>query len=95
MNVLVNQNVENVGIESITRGTHKKLFGSTGLKNETPFAELQYEISCLFRTEWYPDITNMLDEIDVTVAVNNIDTTQVQPITIKYMLDTLRQNRIS
>ena len=95
MNVLVNQNVENVGIESVTRGTHKKLFGSTGLKNEIPFAELQYEISCFFRTEWYPDITNMLDEIDVTVAVNNVDPSTVPPITIKYMLDQLRLHRVS
>jgi hypothetical protein len=95
MNVLVNNNPEGVGIESLVRGSRKHVFGSTGLNNETPFAELQYEVQCFTRSEWYPDITDMLNEIDVTVAVNNIDTDAVQPITVKYMLDVLREARRS
>jgi hypothetical protein len=91
MNVLVNNNPEGVGIESAIRGSRRHIFGNTGLNNETPMAELQYEVSCFCRSEWYPNITDMLNEIDVTVAVNNADTTQVQPITIKYMLSVLRQ----
>jgi hypothetical protein len=71
MNVLVNTNVEDVGIESITRGTRKHVYGAAGVNNETPFMELQYDVSCFYRTEWYPDITDTLNEIDVTVKVNN------------------------
>jgi hypothetical protein len=95
MNVLHNNNPEGVGIESLVRGSRKHLFGSTGLNNETPFAELQYEVNCFSRSEWYPDITDDLNEIDVTVAVNNVDINAVQPITIKYMLDVLREARRS
>lgn len=71
MNVLHNTNPENVGIESITRGVRKHVYGATGVNNETPFMELQYDVSCFYRTEWYPDITDTLDEIDVTVLPNN------------------------
>jgi hypothetical protein len=92
MNVLVNNNPEGVGIESIVRGSRRHIFGNAGLNNETPIGELQYEVNCFSRSEWYPDITDTLNEIDVTVAVNNADTTQVQPITIKYMLDVLRKS---
>jgi hypothetical protein len=94
-NVLVNNNPEGMGFEGVVRGSRRHIFGSTGANNETPFAELQYEVSCFSRSEWYPDITDALNEIDVTVAVNNVDTTQVQPITIKYMLDVLRAARRS
>lgn len=95
MNVLVNNNPENVGIESILQGSRRHIFGSTGANNETPFAELQYELSCFCRSEWYPDITDTLDEIDVTVSLNNADPAQVQPVTIKYMLNALREARRS
>lgn len=93
MNVLKNSNPEGVGIESSIRGSRKPTFGSTGLNNETPFAEMQYEVSCFYRSEWYPDITDTLNEIDVTVPVNNSDPSQVQPITVKYMFDALRAAR--
>jgi hypothetical protein len=96
MNVLINNNPEGVGIEGVVRGSRRHIFGSTGLNNETPFAELQYEVQCFTRSEWYPDITDMLNEIDVTVAVNNVDVSgPVQPITVKYMLDVLREARRS
>jgi hypothetical protein len=36
-----------------------------------------------------------LDEIDVTVSLNNADPTQIQPVTVKYMLQTLREARRS
>jgi hypothetical protein len=95
MNVLVNNNPEGVGIESILRGSRRPVFGAPGANNETPFAELQYELNCFFRSEWYPDITDTLDEIDVTVSLNNADPTQIQPVTVKYMLQTLREARRS
>jgi hypothetical protein len=90
MNVLKSDNPEGVLIESITRGTRRAIHGAMSTDNETPFVEMQYEASCSFRSEWYPDITDTLDEIDVTVAVNNVDPTQVQPITVKYMFTALR-----
>ena len=100
MNVLKNNNPEGVGIEGAVRGTRKPVFGSTGLDNETPFAEMQYEISCFYRSEWYPDITDDLNEIVVTVGnKDDVDwggsSPAVQPITIKYMLQTLREARRS
>jgi hypothetical protein len=97
MNVLVNNNPEGVGIESVLRGARRHVFGSTGANNETPFAELQYEVSCFSRSEWYPDITDTLNEIDVTTAYppDGRDTTQIQQITVKYMFDQLRKARVS
>jgi hypothetical protein len=74
MNVLINNNPESVGIESIVRGTRRHVWGNTAANNETPFCELQYEISTFYRTEWYPDITTTLDEIDVTTGVKPGDT---------------------
>lgn len=71
MNVLHNNNAENVGIESITAGRRRHIYGAAGLNNETPFLELQYEASAFFRTEWYPDITDTLDEIDVTTRISD------------------------
>jgi hypothetical protein len=94
MNVLTSANVEGVNIESITRGVRRHVFGSVGANNEYPFGELQYDVSVFYRTEWYPDITDMLDEIDVTVSLNNADTSTVQPVDIKYMLNQLREHAI-
>jgi hypothetical protein len=99
MNVLVNNNPEGVGIESITRGSRRHVFGSAGLNNETPFVELQYEVNCFSRSEWYPDITDMLDEIDVNTGVKAGDTQtemdQRQQVSVKYMMQTLREARRS
>jgi hypothetical protein len=74
MNVFVNNNPEGVLIESIVRGQRRHSFGNTGLNNQTPYGELQYDISATWRTEWYPDITDTLDEIDVTTGIKIGDT---------------------
>lgn len=71
MNVLHNDNAENVGIESITAGRRRHVYGAAGLNNETPFLELQYEASAFFRTEWYSDPSDTLDEIDVTTRISD------------------------
>jgi hypothetical protein len=92
MNVLTTKNVEGVNIEGIVRGTRRHLFGNTGLNNETPFIELQYEAHVFFRTEWYPDITDTLDEIDVTVKPNNDPDANTFDIT--YTFNTLRKNMV-
>jgi hypothetical protein len=85
MNVLHNNNPEGVGIEGIMRGARRPVHGAMSTDNETPFVEMQYEASCSFRSEWYPDITDTLNEIDVTVAVNNVDPASVPPIRVKYV----------
>jgi hypothetical protein len=99
MNVLHNNNPEGVGIESIIRGTRRHVFGNAGLNNETPIGELQYEVNCFSRSEWYPDITDTLDEIDVTTGIKAGDTqtqrNQRQQVSIKYMLSTLQAARRS
>jgi hypothetical protein len=99
MNVLVNNNPEGVGIESITRGSRRHVFGNAGLNNETPIGELQYEVSCFTRSEWYPDITDLLDEIDVTTGVKAGDTqtemNQRKQVSVKYMMQTLKEARRS
>lgn len=69
MNVWHNNNPEGVMIEGITRGARRAIHGAMSTDNETPFVEMQYEASCSFRSEWYPDITDTLDEIDVTTGI--------------------------
>jgi hypothetical protein len=49
------ENAGNVEIESIVRGQRKHNFGLAGGSNETPFAELQYTVSCFYRTMWDPE----------------------------------------
>jgi hypothetical protein len=74
MNVLHSSIAEGYEIESVIRGTRRFVFGSPALNNETPIGEVQYEVSCNYRSEWYPDITDMLDEIDVTTGIKLSDT---------------------
>jgi hypothetical protein len=86
------QNPEAVGIESISRGTRRFVFGSASFNNEMPLGELQYEVSCVYRTEWYPDITDTLDEIVITTGVKAGDTQtemdQRQQVEVDIMLNT-------
>jgi hypothetical protein len=74
MNVLVNANSEGVGIEGIPRGQRRFVWGSTGLNNETPFCECQYDVTAFWRSEWWPPVTDTLDEIDIKTGVKIGDT---------------------
>lgn len=67
-------NPDTTRIESITRGVRRPKFGATSINNQTPLAELQYDVSVFFRTMWDPVITDTLDEIDVTTGVKSDDT---------------------
>jgi hypothetical protein len=67
-------NPDNTRIESITRGTRRHVFGSSQFNNETPLAEVQYDVTCFYRTMWWPDITDTLDEIDVKTGIKIGDT---------------------
>jgi hypothetical protein len=96
-NVLNNSNPDGVGIEGLSRGTRRTNFGVVSTDNEMPFCEAQYEVGCTFRTEWYPDITDTLDEIDVTTGVKPGDTQtemdQRQQVAVVYDFTALRQQR--
>jgi hypothetical protein len=91
MNLLVSSNPDNTIVESITRGTRKHVFGTSGLNNETPLAELQYDVSIFFRTGWPPIITDDLEEIDISTGVKPGDTQaemdQRQQFHGKYLFD--------
>ena len=91
MNLLESSNPDNTRIESITRGARRHVFGTAGLNNETPLAELQYDVSIFYRTGWPPIITDDLDEIDVTTGIKIGDTQdemdQRQQVTRKYLFD--------
>ncbi|MFH0298358.1 hypothetical protein AAFX91_14165 [Bradyrhizobium sp. 31Argb] len=82
-------NPDNTRIESITRGTRRHVFGATGFNNETPVAELQYDVSCFYRTDWSPEITDDLVEIDVHTGIEPGDTeeemAQRQQLHAKYV----------
>ena len=95
MNVWDRTNVEGVQIESIARGTRRHIYGNPGQDNETPWLELQYEASVFFRSEWYPDITDALEEIDVTTGVKAGDTpaemANRQQAAVKYVFPITRR----
>jgi hypothetical protein len=63
------ENPDNTRIESIVKGTRRHLFGHQTLVNETPLAELQYDVTAFYRSEWFPEITDTLDEIDVSTGI--------------------------
>jgi hypothetical protein len=59
------QTPDNTRFEGITRGTRKHVWGSTGLNNQTPWAELQYDASIFYRAEYGPFIPDDLLHIHV------------------------------
>jgi hypothetical protein len=95
MNVLLSSLPDNTMIESITRGSRRHVFGATGLNNETPIAELQYDVSVFYRTGWPPIITDDLLTIDVKTGVESGDTQaemdQRQQVHVKYLFQQLRK----
>ena len=58
-------NPDNVLVEGIQRGTRKHIWGTTSLDNELPIAELQYDVSAVYRTYWPPVIVDDLERINV------------------------------
>ena len=76
MNVWNRKNVEGVMIESIVRTTRRHIFGNAGQNNETPWIDMQYGVQAFYRTEWFPDITDTLNEIDVSTGMKPGDTAE-------------------
>jgi hypothetical protein len=74
MNIFHNDNPDGVGIESIPRGQRRWNWGSTGANNETPFVECRYDVTAFWREPYWPDITDTLNEIDVSTGVKPGDT---------------------
>jgi hypothetical protein len=74
LNVFKSNNPEDVLIEAIVRGEARTVFGSTTQENELPWAELEYNITAVYRSEWYPDIPDMLDTIHVETGIKPGDT---------------------
>jgi hypothetical protein len=68
-------NPDNTQIESITRGVRRHVWGSGGLNNETPYVELQYEQSCVYRENFPPIIPDVLAVVDVATNIGNVSVT--------------------
>jgi|SRR6516162_2512093 len=77
-------NPDNTTFEGVALGVRRMVYGTIGMNNETPVAELQYEATCVLRTMWDPLITDDLKKIVVTVIPAGYDPTQTQPITVEY-----------
>jgi hypothetical protein len=59
------QNPDNVRVEGIARGARRHVWGNSTFTNELPWAEMQYDVSCVFRTNWPPVITDDLLHVHV------------------------------
>lgn len=73
-NMVTSGTADNTRFEGVMLGARRFVYGSAGLNNETPVAELQYEATCRYRSTWAPVITNDLLEIDLTTGVKIGDT---------------------
>lgn len=95
MNVVHSSLPDNTMIESVPRGVRRPVYGGAGFNNETPLAEMQYEVSIFFRTGWPPIITDDLAEIDVITGIKPGDTpdemAQRQQIERRYLFDISRK----
>jgi hypothetical protein len=67
-------NPDNIRVESINRGVRKHVYGTAQANNETPTAELQYDVSIYYRSEWPPIIADELEGIDMRTGVKADDT---------------------
>jgi hypothetical protein len=98
MNVLLSSLPDNVMIESIPRGSRRPVFGATSLANETPIAEVQYDVSVFYRSDWPPVITDDLLTIDVVTGVKPGDTqaemANRQQVHVQYLFQQLRKAMI-
>jgi hypothetical protein len=77
-------NPDDTRIEGVVAGIRRFVYGTIGKNNETPVAELQYEVNCTYRTEWAPVITDTLDKIVVTVIPSGFDAAKTQTVLVEY-----------
>jgi hypothetical protein len=60
---------DNVRIESFPEAMRKHLWGTDDLNNETPYGEMQLELSCTYRSNFYPPVTDDLRVIDIRTGL--------------------------
>jgi hypothetical protein len=77
-------NPDGVAIEGVVNGVRRMVYGAVGLNNETPVAELQYEVNCTYRSDWPPIITDTLDTIAVTVIEEGFSQDDTETIDVVY-----------
>jgi hypothetical protein len=70
-------NPDNTMIESISRGMRRHVFGAQMVNNETPIAEMQYDLSVFYRTEWSPGPFDDFKELHLRTGIK-IGETQTQ-----------------
>jgi len=56
-------NPDNTRIEGIARGVRRHVFGTSQFNNETPVAEMQYDVTVQYRSMWWPTITDDFNEM--------------------------------
>jgi hypothetical protein len=61
--------LDNIRFESIPRGATRIEFGTAGQNNETPVAELRYEVSLVYRAEFAPTIEDDLLEVNIVTGL--------------------------
>jgi hypothetical protein len=93
LNVWESGNPEGALIEALTRGVRRHVWGTAQGRNETPLCELEWSLSATYRTEWYPDITDTLNEIDVTASIDNADINVIPPVKVVYDFSGLKRAR--
>lgn len=94
-NMLQSNNPEGALIEGVTRGEAIIVFGSATKENETPFAELEYNVTLSYRSLWGPDIPDDLDTIHVETGIKPGDSAATMAnryqVIADYDLTTARQ----
>jgi hypothetical protein len=70
----------NARFESAPRQSRRNIYGSVGTTNETPIAELQYEVSLMHRSDYAPIISDELLEVDFKTAIGWPNHDQVQQV---------------
>lgn len=66
--------VDNVRIEGFPEGMRRHMWGNASLTNETPLAEMQFELACTYRSNFYPSVDDDLRIIDVRTGLKIGDT---------------------
>jgi hypothetical protein len=84
-NMLGNGNPDNTALEGIAQAVRRVSYGSIGSNQETPVAELQYEVTGVYRTGWAPTDFPDLLEIAVQALPSGEDPTQTESIDVRYL----------
>lgn len=62
-------NPDNTRIEGVTRGVRRHVFGTAQFNNETPLAELQYDVTVQYRSMWWPTITDDFNQLSLRTGI--------------------------